>query len=426
MVAAQPHDGQATQDIVFRGWGVDKPGIAEAFTKVVTKHDCRVLDMAQFLLEGSIMFTFVLNSSGGDSVGLMKELTQCATERGLRVSFHFPDVGQVEAVDVAENIAVLSIVSKEALTPALLFNLDAVLCKHGCVVHEIEHRSDNKRDNNGEFNKVQIRFSCPPGLKLATLIMGAPSAFGGCKAGLQKVAWDYGAEVTVRWWDAMNRPNGKSLVVFGLSNVLYPCDVLDQVLQEAGLDPGAAHLSEAVWQHTRDKVAMLKGQSPELIQKVIERLDFTPGARLVCGALKRMGFRMAVLTNTGVRDLADHVQRQLGLDYCICQDLKVVEGKFTGEYTGDLSDVRFRKADLLKLMAEREGIDYRNVIVVGEPLKGLKAANARLVMETFGPNIWFNSDKLRDLTIALYLLGFNGSDVRALRKRRWEDGPLRK
>merc|ERR1740121_1238881 len=74
-------------------------------------------------------------------------------------------------------------------------------------------------------------------------------------------------------------------------------------------------------------------------------------------------------------------------------------------------------------MADREGVEYRNVIVVGEPLKGLKIANARLVLETFGPNVWFNSTKLGDLSIALYLLGFNGTDVRALRKRRWEEGP---
>ena len=31
--------------------------------------------------------------------------------------------------------------------------------------------------------------------------------------------------------------------------------------------------------------------------------------------------------------------------------------------------------------------------------------------------------RLSDLTIVLYLLGFSGSDVRALRKRRWDDGP---
>ena len=55
--------------------------------------------------------------------------------------------------------------------------------------------------------------------------------------------------------------------------------------------------------------------------------------------------------------------------------------------------MKFRKADLLKLMAEREGyaktciasclavlivtgVDCRNVITVGEPLKGLKADRA--------------------------------------------------
>ena len=44
-------------------------------------------------------------------------------------------------------------------------------------------------------------------------------------------------------------------------------------------------------------------------------------------------------------------------------------------------------------MAEREGVDCRNVITVGEPLLGLKAANARLMLETFGPTVYFNATK---------------------------------
>lgn len=55
--------------------------------------------------------------------------------------------------------------------------------------------------------------------------------------------------------------------------------------------------------------------------------------------------------------------------------------------------MKFRKTDLLKLMAEREGVDCRNVITVGEPLLGLKAANARLMLETFGPTVYFNATK---------------------------------
>jgi len=415
--------------MVIRGWGADKPGISTAFMQVVVRHNCSVVDLAQFLLEGSLMFTFVLNISGvQSSSGLMADLTQCAQEKQLQLDFHFPAGSEIEDADTSENVAAILIVSTQAISAKLLHDMDKILGEQGCVIVEIEHRSDNKKENNGEYNKVQLRVKCPCGVKLATLYMGSPvaaaAAAGEQSTGLQRVAWEHGAEVTVRWWDAMNRPNGKSLVVFGLSNVLCPRDCLDEVLKEAGvLDPSGSVPAGSITQQNQNKVKLLKGKSTDVVQRVIERLDFTPGARLVCTALKRMGFTLAVLTNTGVQDMAERAKRELGIDYAICRDLEVVDGHFTGEYAGELSDVRFRKMDVLKLMADREGIECRNVIVVGEPLQGLKASNARLFLETFGPNIYFNSNKLKDLTIALYLLGFNGSDVRALRnKRRWEDG----
>eukprot|EP00930_Biecheleria_cincta_P032284 TRINITY_DN22403_c0_g2_i1.p1 TRINITY_DN22403_c0_g2~~TRINITY_DN22403_c0_g2_i1.p1 ORF type:complete len:838 (-),score=190.58 TRINITY_DN22403_c0_g2_i1:105-2618(-) len=400
--------------LVFRGWGQDKPGIAQGFIKVVEEAKSEVLDMAQFLLGDCLMFTFVLRVSDTSSIGLMKSITECAKQLGLQLNFHFPDATQVEKDDAGTNEAVVALVSAQTITPEMLADVDNVLSAHQCVVHEVEHRSDNKKENNGEYNKLQIRFSGPPGLRLASLLLGAP---GNTAKGLQTVAWRFGAEVTARWWDAMNRPNGKSMAIFGLSNVLCPNDVLDEVLQEAGIAPTSEELdSEA-------KLALLKGKSTDLIHKVIDRLEYTPGTKVVCQALKRLGFRLAILTNTGMRDIVEHVKSQLGFDYALCRDVEIVDGKFTGKYLGELSDVKFRKADLLKLMAEREGIDCRNVITVGEPLKGLKAASARQMLETFGPSVFFNSKKMPDLTIVLYLLGFSGSDVRALRKRRWEDGP---
>lgn len=407
--------------MVIRGWGTDKPGISHAFVKVVEEHSCRILDMSQFLLEGSLMFNFVLHVGDQSSMALMKDLTRCAKELELQLDFHFPESTEVDGA--GENVAVIFIVSSQKITPALLHEVDEVLAEQGCMVMQIEHRSDNKKENNGEYNKVQLRVKCPRGLKLSMLICGAPLTSGGSTKSIQTAAWNHGAEVTLRWWDAMNRPNGKSLVVFGLSHVLFPCDCLDEVLTEAGVDPAAATSAGGITEHNNSKVAMLKGKSAKVVQKVIQRLDFTPGARLVCSVLKRMGFRMAVLTNTGVNEIAEHAKRELGIDYAICRDLEVASGTFTGKYAGELTDVRFRKMDLMKLMADREGIDCRNVIVVGEPLLGLKASNARFFLETFGPNIWFNSDRLKDLTITLYLLGFNGSDVRTLRKRRWEDSP---
>jgi len=412
-MAAQTGTGDL---LVVRGWGQDSPGIAEAFIKTVADHKCKVVDVSQFLLEGSLMFTLALQVADGSSVLLMKDLQQCAKDRKLQIEFHFSDAPAVGKDQKADKFALLSVVTPSSITPKLLHDIDHVLSEHGCVVRDIEHRIENKKEHNGEIDKVEMRINCPGALKLSDLYLGSTSA-----GGLQQAARNHGAEVTVCWWNALNRPNGKSLVVFGLSHVLCPCDVLDEVIREAGADPDKAHPAESIMQQNKNKVQLLKGKKADAIEKVIARLEFTPGARLVCSAMKRMGFRMAILTNTGVSEISEHVKRQLGIDYSICRDLEVVDGCFTGAYVEEVTDVAFRKADLLKLMADREGISYQNVIVVGQFLKGLKQSNAKLVLETFGPNVLFNSTKQHDLVTVLYQLGFNAGDIQGLRKRKWSE-----
>lgn len=411
-------------ELVARVWGQDVPGISSAFVDLVVGHSCELIDQTQFLLGDTLMFTFSLRASGegANTVLLMKDLTRCARERGLQIDFHAPDCKMegAEAVESAENVAVLSVVSAMQITPALMYDLDTALTAHSCTVLNIEHRSDNKKESNGEFNKLQLLIGCPPDVKLSALLIGPPGTLTGSdsSSSLQEAAWRHGAEVTVRWYNALSRPIGKSLVVFGLSHVLYPNDVMDEVLREAGEDPSTLSLSGSIPEQCKQKSQLLKGKDSKIEQQVIDRLEFTPGAFLVCSAFKRLGFRLAVLTNTGLRGIAEHVKRQLGIDYVISRDLAVDDdGTFTGEYVDEVSDVSFRKMDLLKLMADRDGISDRNVIVIGEFLKGLKAANARMLLETFGPNVFFNTTKrIQDLSAALYLLGFNGADVRDLRQ----------
>lgn len=395
--------------LVMRCWGRDKPGISSAFVKIIAENDCVLMDMAQFVLGDSLMFSLVIRVPDKTSMRVTRHLSRSAKELDLQLDFHFPDNSCCQAESRSGKEASVELVSSEAITIALLVELDAVLLANSCSLVEIRNRKDNKRVFNADYNKVQLHVSCPEGFMLSTLLFG-----GSHGPGLQEVAWKHSAEVTARWWDALSRPGGRSLVVFGLTDVLCPYCVLDEVVKEAGMDVSKVSKAE-------DKVKMLAGKSCDAVQKFIDRIEITPGARLVCGLFKRLGFRMAILTNTGMREVADHVKNLLGIDYAISKDLEVVDGVFTGRYAGETSDIVFRKADILRLMADKENLAYRSVIVVGEFLQGLKLASAREALDTFGPNVWFNAAKLKDLTIVLYLLGFDGKDVCMLRKRRLED-----
>jgi phosphoserine phosphatase SerB len=407
MTVAQNGMNGARESLVVIFRGKDRPGIAMAIMRSLEAHDCQVMDITQFLLEGLLVFTFVLDIGEGSSFRLMKDLRHCADSQSMELDFHFPDKkgiaerkqGQSRKIEAKK--VMLAIGSTASITATALCTVDEVLCEHGCVVEEIEHRGENKVENNGEFNKVQMIVQCPSGCTLANLYLA-----------LLRVE---GAQVTLRWWDAMHRPHGKSLVVFDLSHVLCPYDLLDELLKEAGIDPSTAQTPAG---HTKRKVEMLKGKSTKAARSLIDRLEFTKGAKMVCAALKALGCRLAILTNTGEKSVIDHVKRKLGIDYILCQYLGHDENDcFSGELGGDVSDIRFRKLDILKLMADREGIEHHNVITVGEAMKGLSSANKRDLLENFGPSVNFHSDKCANLAPVLYQLGFSGLHVMALWER---------
>merc|ERR550537_793083 len=121
-------------------------------------------------------------------------------------------------------------------------------------------------------------------------------------------------------------------------------------------------------------------------------MQFTPDAEFVCRSLKAMGFRLALLSSSGCQLVANAVKERFGIDYVLSRDLEVDDnGKFTGEFAGEVKDLKFRKTDFLQLMAEKESIPYKNVIVVGEFTKGMKRDAVPEILEMFGPTICFNS-----------------------------------
>jgi phosphoserine phosphatase len=62
------------------------------------------------------------------------------------------------------------------------------------------------------------------------------------------------------------------------------------------------------------RVALLEGTPTTVYETVRQKLVFQDGAKLLCSRLKRLGFKLAVVSG-GFVPLAKYVKSELGLDY---------------------------------------------------------------------------------------------------------------
>merc|ERR1712176_975552 len=139
-------------------------------------------------------------------------------------------------------------------------------------------------------------------------------------------------------------------------------------------------------------------------------MGYTPGAKKLCTALKRLGFKMAVISG-GFLPVAEEVQRYLGLDYAFANTLEGDEhtGLLTGLTSGPVVTPQ-RKRALLATIANVEGCEVQQTIAVGD------GANDIPMLNTAGLGIAFCAKpkvqaateiriNQKDSSTVLYLIG---------------------
>lgn len=163
----------------------------------------------------------------------------------------------------------------------------------------------------------------------------------------------------------------------------------------------------------KKRVALLKGcHANTLFAKVKKNLIYTPGAKELCATLRKLGFRMAVVSG-GFLPFAREVKKHLGLDYAFANALEVDEE--TGELTGNLAQgcpvvTPERKRALLKTICQVEGCAIDQTIAVGDGANDIPMLSAAGLGIAFcaKPKVQDMAEvriNQKDLTSVLYLIG---------------------
>jgi len=101
-----------------------------------------------------------------------------------------------------------------------------------------------------------------------------------------------------------------------------------------------------------------------LAQVFHKRLRLNPGAETLMAGLKQAGL-LTVLVSGGFTYFTERLQKQLGFDYAVANQLEIRKGKLTGRVKGEVIDGE-AKRHTLRLVCEHHGFPRESVIAAGD------------------------------------------------------------
>jgi phosphoserine phosphatase len=220
--------------------------------------------------------------------------------------------------------------------------------------------------------------------------------------------------------DTIYRRN-RRLVCFDMDSTLIQAEVIDKLAELAGVGDKVKAITEAAMQGDIDfkesfisRMKLLKGLKEEVLQEVAINLPITKGAKRLIDTLKTYGFKTAILSG-GFTYFGDYLQKELGIDYVYANQLEIKEGVLTGNYVGDIVDGE-KKAEYLKEIAQKEGINISQTIAIGDGANDLPMLNLAGLGIAFHakPTVKDNAQNSISsigLDGVLYLLGYHDRHI---------------
>jgi len=161
-------------------------------------------------------------------------------------------------------------------------------------------------------------------------------------------------------------------VLFDLDGTLTPVtSVWQHIHERLGLWEEEAHRHQRAFERgeigyeefcARD-AAHWKGMAESDLRAITDRIPYRPGVRECVDLLKQTGLVVGVIS-TGLTLLIERVNRDLDLAYAIANRLVSRHGVLTGEVKVNVE--HGRKGEAVDLFCGQFGVDYREVITVGD------------------------------------------------------------
>ncbi|KAJ2785290.1 Phosphoserine phosphatase [Coemansia javaensis] len=412
---------QQTQTVMISLRGPHGTDIIGGVLGCLSKHRCQIADFSLSRLHHDVTFGVLVHLHNRD-VDLFSDLVATAQRWDGTLSFDVQDAqlkasrlataaeyGLDEAPYAQRTKYIATVLNERGLSAVFLSEWLTWLLSKRISVEQMR-RLDRRHSS---LMCVEFRLSVPDTLSADEM-----------RAELIALSAGDQTDVALQPDNVFRRQ--KRLVVFDMDSTLIQQEVIDEIARATGIEEQVARITERAMQGEMDfaeslaaRVALLRDTPVEALEDVKRTLTFTDGARYLCRALKSAGFKLAVISG-GFLPLARYVKAELGLDYAFANQLGVTADgrRLTGTTVGPVVDAA-RKAELLEVIAQAEGIAIDQVVAVGD------GANDLLMLAKASLGIAFNAKprvqqqarariNQKSLANILYLMGYSQSEAAEL------------
>ena len=180
------------------------------------------------------------------------------------------------------------------------------------------------------------------------------------------------------------------LVVLDADSTLIRNEVIELLADEAGRGPEVAAATEAAMrgevdfaESLRSRVRALAGVPASSFDRVIARIEPTPGVRELIAAVHARGGLVGVVSG-GFHEILDTIAPSLGVDVWRANRLTQADGILTGTVDGPIVDGAAKSAGLRE-WASQHGVPLARTIAIGD------GANDLAMLATAGLGLAFNA-----------------------------------
>ena len=353
--------GQKDEIILININGTDRPGVTAALTEILAKNNAVILDIGQADIHNNLSLGILFQSSEGNSGDILKELLFKSYELDVNIRFNpITEEAYNQWVSMqGKNRYIITILGRK-LTARQIAGVTRIVADQDMNIDDIKRLTGRiPLDENARTPKASVEFS----------VRGTPRDKEQMKADFMKLSAEQEMDISFQEESMYRRM--RRLICFDMDSTLIETEVIDELAIRAGVGDQVKAITEAAMrgeidfcESFRQRCALLKGLDVSVMQEIAENLPITEGVDRLMRILKKVGFKIAILSG-GFTYFGIYLKQKYNIDYVYANELEVENGKLTGRHVGDIVDGK-RKAELLRLIAQVENVDIRQTVAVGD------------------------------------------------------------